>query len=392
VGVDSAGKARFSWTTTLGVNRVVAERGLAGSILGNVQHVSFADLDAQHASVAVGPNGTAAFAWMVAAPDRLQARRRLADGSLGPVLDLAPATFGADPQVAVDQNGAAVFAWLRLDGSYRRVQTRVLKADGTLTPVQTLSGSGQNADRPQLEVAPNGDATFAWERFNGANTIVQTRTRVTSTGTLTPVQPLSASGRNAAQPRLAVDGGGDATFAWTRNDGANYIIQTRRRTAAGTLGAVQDLSAPGHDAEGVAVAVDPGDDASFAWQRSNGANLVIETRTRKPDGTLSPVEPISAVGQTAHQADVGIDTAGNATFGWLRSDGATDIAQARRRTAGGAFGLTMNLSAPGAAASDVHVATAPGGDAVFVWKRASVIQGLRYTAAGSLGSSFDVSN
>ena len=47
--------------------------------------------------------------------------------------------------------------------------------------------------------------------------------------------------------QVAVDPNGNAVFAWTRLDGANFRVQARARSATGTLSAVQNLSESGSD-------------------------------------------------------------------------------------------------------------------------------------------------
>jgi hypothetical protein len=89
---------------------------------------------------------------------------------------------------------------------------------------------------------------------------------------------------------------------------------------------------------------------------------------------------------------VGIDDAGNATFGWLRSNGTHVLAQTRRRSAAGGFTTAENLSATGANASDLRLAVAATGDAVFAWERSSVVQGRRFGAGGGLGPTRDVAD
>jgi hypothetical protein len=54
-------------------------------------------------------------------------------------------------------------------------------------------------------------------------------------------------------------------------DGANNRIQARRRAAAGSLTAVQTLSAAGQDADHAQVAVDQLGNAVMAWERFDGA-------------------------------------------------------------------------------------------------------------------------
>jgi hypothetical protein len=93
---------------------------------------------------------------------------------------------------------------------------------------------------------------------------------------LGPVQGLSAAGRDAGLPHLAVEPDGDAVLAWSRSDGADDRLQARTRSAAGALGAVQTLSAAGQDAGGPRVAVDADGDATVIWGRSDGVNIRIQ--------------------------------------------------------------------------------------------------------------------
>src|SRR5437868_2215767 len=105
-----------------------------------------------------------------------------------------------------------------------------------------LSASGEDAGQgspsgggPEGAVSPARDITWVWVRSDGSNDIAQTRT-LKADGTLTAVQDLSASGQDAKQPKVAVDADGDAYFSWIRNDGTFDRAQTRKRDAAtGTL-------------------------------------------------------------------------------------------------------------------------------------------------------------
>ena len=44
-------------------------------------------------------------------------------------------------------------------------------------PASDLSAAGQNAERPQTAIAPDGTTTVVWERHDGANYVVQAATR-----------------------------------------------------------------------------------------------------------------------------------------------------------------------------------------------------------------------
>ena len=136
--------------------------------------------------------------------------------------------------------------------------------------MQTLSDPGQNASGPQVAVDNDGDAVFTWERFDGADQRVQAQAR-SAAGTLSAVQDLSDPGQNAFDPQVAVDADGDAVFTWVRSDGANNLVEARTRSAAGALRPFTTLSDPGQHAEVPQVAVDADGDALVAWERDDGA-------------------------------------------------------------------------------------------------------------------------
>jgi hypothetical protein len=302
--------------------------------------------------------------------------------------------FNDQPQVAVDRDGTAHFTWRRFDG-IDTVRTRARTPNGTLGAVQDLSAAGQDAQHPALALDPQGNAYYVWVRFNGTHDIVQARKR-NANGTLGAVQDLSPAGRNAFQPRLAVDSQGNAYFTWLRFNGTNFIVQARKRNANGTLGAVQDLSPSGRDAGGPALAVDPQGNSYFVWERFNGAEKVVQFRRRAADGTLGPVQRLSVPGENAFNSDVAVDALGNAYFAWERIDGSSAgccrIAQTRRRAAGGALDAVQDLSAAGAEAFAPHLAIDPQGNVSFTWSREGVVQTRLRPAGGVLGAVQDLAN
>ena len=58
--------------------------------------------------------------------------------------------------------------WVRSDGANFVVQARWIAPDGTLgEETQELSATGRDAGEPQVAIAPDGVATVVWKRFNG---------------------------------------------------------------------------------------------------------------------------------------------------------------------------------------------------------------------------------
>ena len=386
VAVDPNGVATAVWVRFDGSDFIVQARRIAADgTLGAVQDLSAPGQNGIGPQVAVDPNGVATAVWrrFDGANFRIHARRIAADGTLGATQDLsAPGQSAGAPQVTVDPAGVATAVWSRSDGSNSIVQARRIAADGTLGAVQDLSAPGQGAFVAEVAVDPNGVATAVWQRIDGFNFIVQAR-RIAADGTLGAIQDLSAAGEDALGPQVAADPNGVATVVWRRFDGSNFIIQARRIAADGTLGATQDLSAPGQGAGLPQVAVDPNGVATAVWHRSDGSNLIVQARRITADGTLGAIQDLSAAGQTAGNPQVAVDPNGVATAVWTRFDGSNFIIQARRIAADGTLGATQDLSAPGQDAFGPQVAVDPNGGAVAVWERCDqeedcIVRGTRF--------------
>jgi hypothetical protein len=419
VGVDSDGDAAFVWDrsdgTQCGVcSRIQTRVRTAAGTLSAIQTLS----DFGNASlpqVAVAPNGDAVFVWIRndgtagcggLGCTRVQARARSASGARSAVQTLsAPDREASSPQVAVDSDGDAVFAWSSDDGTMgcdagpcHRIQARARSADGALSPVQTLSASGEVLfGSPQVGVDSDGDAVFVWDRGDGTTQCggsscfrVEARAR-SAAGTLSAVQVVSPTSRRTSLAQLGVDANGNAVFVWQRPDPTTSCgifacirIEARARSAAGTLSATQSLSDPGRSSFDPQVGVDRSGNAVFVWRRCGLFDCAqIQARARSAAGVLSPVQGLSVPGQGAHDPRVGVDSDGDAAFVWVRLDGTTQCdgsgcrrIQTRVRSKSGALSAIQTVSAAGQPATVPQIAVdADGGfdpdstDAVAVWQR-----------------------
>jgi hypothetical protein len=384
VAIDAGGDAVFTWLRS---DRPVQARvRAADGSLSAVQALSRVSQPAFTPQVAVDADGDAVFIWgRLDGPNvRIQARARAADGTLGRVRTLSAAGQSAfTPQVAVDADGDAVFTWVRFDGTNYRVQARARAADGSMSPVRTLSAAGENAVTPQVAIEADGDALLSWVRYEpGTSYRIQTRVRAAE-GTFGPVETLTTGAAQVLDPQVAVDASGDAVFVWGRYDGiCCYRIQTRARAPAGTLSAVQTLSEAGQHAYSPQVGVDDAGGAVFTWQRSDGTNSRIQARARAADGTLSSVQDVSYPGHDASAPQVAVDAGGDAVFGWLRSDGTNLRVETRTRSAAGSLVPFTVLSDPGQAAEGPQVAVDPDGDAVVTWARSDGTNSRVQASAG----------
>ena len=397
IAVDPAGNAVYAWSRSDGTYvRIQGRRRTSTGTLSPLQTLSSVGPAAFTPQVAVDPNGNAVFTWMAfnGVTNSIQARTRSSAGALGFVQGLSDATQNASqPQVGIDSTGNAVFVWKRFDATSGtccdRIQAVTRSSAGVLGTVETLSDPGQNADAPQVAVDPNGNAVFTWLLPDGTNTRVQGLAR-SSTGTLSPVQTLSAAGQNASEPQVGIDSADNAVFTWTRSDGTNTRIEAIARSAAGTLSAVQLLSLAGQNASQPQVSVFSNGNAAFTWMRFDGTNNRTETRTRSAAGTLTPVQPLSAPGQNASQPQVAaVSSSGAAVYSWTRFDGTDFRVQTRDRSSAGVLSPVQIVSPAGASSGIPQLAVDSSGNAVIVWRFDGVnkrVEARTRSAAGTLGA------
>lgn len=328
VAIDDSGNALVVWSRLDGSNfRFEARARSASGALGPIEILLDAEQSAASARVAMDPDGNAVVVWSnwVGANRRVQARARSASGALGAIRTLsAKGQDAITPQVAMDPSGNAVVVWLRFDGAHYRVQARARSASGQLSATKTLSAANQTAGTPQLAVDLGGNTVVVWHRFDGVSNRVQARVRKLS-GKITPTRSLSAAGHNALSAQVGVDAAGNALVVWYAFDGADVVVQARERTAAGALSTIQTLSDPGQDPGPAQVVVDADGNGVVAWHRFEGGNLRAQARTRMPDGTLSPVENLSPVGVNVSYPELAGNLAGNVVAVWVRSGPFTRI-------------------------------------------------------------------
>ena len=187
VAVDSAtGNAVFVWRRFDGANYRIQARSLSvQGALGSVRAISAAGHDAGSANVALDAAGNAVFVFDDASAG-IQTRTLRTDGTLTAIQTLSPA--GRDPALAVNGQGRAAFVWTHTT----RIEARVRLASGTLAPIQAITppGSGSSGG-PQVGLDASGRATFAWRVWPSPYlTRARTRTR-SATGTLSQVTTLA---------------------------------------------------------------------------------------------------------------------------------------------------------------------------------------------------------
>jgi hypothetical protein len=259
VAVDQNGHASFVWRNTAFAPGLIQERRRTSAGVDEFAQI-------------VSPTGAAATSPRVA---------------VSPIFNLSP-TGGSDAlagEVAMDASGLAAFIWGWAKGPQNLVQGRTRSAGGVLSSRVNLAMEGAPGD---VALEGSGNASFIWNHFDGADLIAQGRRR-SAAGVLSGVFDLSAAGANTDSMDVAMDPSRAAMFMWRRGSGADVIAQARRRSPGGTLEAGFDVSPTPGIAADPHVAVDPAGNATFVWSRGG----IVEGRRRAATGALSSVFVVS---------------------------------------------------------------------------------------------------
>jgi hypothetical protein len=246
-----------------------------------------------------------------------------------------------------------------------------------------LSAVGRDAEEPQVAVDPAGDAVAVWTRFDGAHTIVQAAIRQAG-GSWVPSGNLSVPGRDAEEPEVGIDAAGNAIAVWRRHDGSKYIVQSATRPAGGAWQGPVDLSVAGETAKEPALAVDAAGDAVAIWARFDGLDFAVQAAAKPAGGAWQGALDLSVAGQDAKEPQVAIGPSADALAVWSRYDGSRFVVQSARRLAG-AWEKPLDVSVAGQNAEEPQLALDPAGNAVAVWSRFDGAKDIVQAAVGSGG-------
>src|SRR5262249_44613973 len=121
-------------------------------------------------------------------------------------------------------------------GPYTTIQASERTAGTAWRSTQDLTQPGltQTVVTPEVTIDPSGNAAAVWARSGASPTVIEGRIEPAG-GTRSPMPELSELGASATEPQLALGPTGDGASVWTRDDGANTIIQAAGFDGAGPL-------------------------------------------------------------------------------------------------------------------------------------------------------------
>jgi hypothetical protein len=354
VALDSHGDAVATWLSFNGTEyniQVATRSGVNGTWTPpkELKNVGMSAMEPGGPDVAIDAQGDAVVIWP-REEKYVEASARSAGGSFQPPEELSnTAAAQHAAKVAIDSAGRATAVWEEF--GVKTVIDAASKALGSKwEPGQTLSDGAENANEPRVAVNARGDAVALWEQPSGGNEVLEAATNPASTGKWgTPVAV--TNGAVVVEPagqELAIDAQGDAVVVWSWLVGKRDVVEATEGNAASSIWKASVALSPlgATEEEMPQVAVNPQGNAVVVWERSTGANVIIEAASGlAASGSWQPPVPLSATGENAAGPQVALYPPGDAAAVWQRSDGKNPIAEAAAYDVGP---LQNSLSIPGA--------------------------------------------
>ena len=300
------------------------------------------------------------------------------------------------PRMAVDPAGDAVAVWQQenftIEAAFRPAATGEWEA-----PV-VVSGSGEHASEPQVAIREGGEVAAVWSVYepetvpcpsppSSAPCALIIRDKDSLKAAFRPVRAtwqapvILASAQSAGEPRISLDGAGNATALWSANVAGNRTIESSLRPAGGGwLTPVTISSTPlPHLANeldsSLQLAVDAQGEATAAWvhkytSATGGISGVaaVETAVRGVHGSWQAPSVIPGSEPNVGSLRLAENASGTAAAVWSCQVGDHYPVTARgsiRPTADGEWRHAVDISA--AEGGGPGVALGPDGKAVAIW-------------------------
>jgi hypothetical protein len=178
-------------------------------------------------------------------------------------------TSAINPQLAVDANGNAVFAWIRIPGLEAQVwSNHWIEMEAEITNPERLDGDSGAASAVQIAGDPKGNATAVWRRQSGLEVEILA-SRYSPSGHWEPAEAI-ANGAITSDPRVAMDANGNAMVIYARDpQNGNQIDVWANIYTAGRWGNDVQISPTERtgDAFQPDLAMDPDGNAVAVWRQ-----------------------------------------------------------------------------------------------------------------------------
>lgn len=275
------------------------------------------------------------------------------------------------PSVAIAEGGTAAAAWSENMSGTFQVRARIYAPGSGWSAATLVDPTNPNGGTlARVHGGPGGSFLLSWAAWDGNFSAIRSSMYTPAAGWSAPTNMSAApAGQNSLFS--VISGAPDGTFflAWNEADLIGYQsyqnLSARRYTPAGGWEAIHALSSSGFVYTQASVALDPGGNATFAWTEGDmNGSAVMAARYEAGSGWT----PAARVGYTDLQyripAIAGGDN-GTATAAWNRLDSHGNGAAYARFVPGRGWSVAASIGDT-TGAGQGHLASMPGDRALLV--------------------------
>lgn len=297
-----------------------------------------------------------------------------------------PDSQALDPAVAVAADGTTSVVWQRISSpSVSVIEVASRPPGGSFGPPLQVSSPGVYSEHPAIGVAPDGSTVVAWVRDNGLLDVVESASRVPGAVFFSSPEEISGSSADIEPPFIAAVDSVDLVV-WSQFVSGKYVVQQAGRPRNGSFSAPQDLSIPDQDAKDPQAVIAPDGTTTIAWHRFDGADRIIQERTRPPGGAFAPANNLSLAGADSEAPRLGVDGDGAVTAAWLRGPSGSGTVQVASRPAGQQFfGNGVDVSQAGGV-SELSLSVSKSAGEALAWVRNDVPVSFIIQSSGRTGT------
>lgn len=264
------------------------------------------------------------------------------------------------------------------------VQTsRSTDGGATWSVPASLSAGGKY--NPRLAASPDGTVTATWQGFGGISSVISTSRSTDGGATWSPPFNLSVDGLDSNNARIAVAANGTIAVTWERGNGpTERIVQAATSTNSGASWSVPaNLSAFGFYSDNPQIVVNGDGEFTVTWERDNLSavppNSVVEVATLARAGATwtAPLQ-VSPESGFVYEVQLAVGPSGRVTVAWQHDDGfGSNTAQATTLR----YSLAPAAAASGLAAGGFDVAPLGLAGVVLLALGAALVRARRHAAS-----------
>ncbi|GBD97328.1 MAG TPA: choice-of-anchor D domain-containing protein [Nitrospirae bacterium] len=287
-------------------------------------------------------------------------------------------TGGAfSPEVAIDGSGNAIAVWRQYDGTLWNVwANRYTAGSGWGTAQLIETNNNGDAALPQIAMDGNGNATVVWAQFNNNTSRYSIWANRYAAGSgWGSAAAIESNSEDTYNPNVAMDGSGNAVTVWVQAAGDILDVWANRYDAvSGTWGTevLIETNVAG-EAWNPRVAMDGNGNATAVWTQSDGTTLDVWTNRYEAGIGWGTAEVIEASTKDTYKPQVAMDGSGNAIAVWVRYNSSAKcytIWANRYDAVSGTWGTPELIETTETGyARKPQIAMEAGGDAAVVWQQ-----------------------